>query len=103
MGLSMAIELTLRESILSHLQTTPICELDELITACPGFTWSDVLLGLDQLRRSGDVRITNGNESGYSFAILQKPGRRPTRLRRDVKPRKTPCWNPATPNEGGRL
>ena len=36
--------LTVRESILSCLETTPIRELDELVSACSAFTWSDVLL-----------------------------------------------------------
>ena len=83
----MARPLTLRESILSCIQTTPILELDELIRACSGFTWSDVLVELDRLRQSGEVRITKRKDSGYSFAILQKPGRTHTDLRRDVLPR----------------
>ena len=66
----MATKLTLRECILSVLQSTPNCDLEQLVNVCPDFTWDEVFLEVDKLSRSGEVRIIQHGRSGYSLAVL---------------------------------
>ena len=83
----MATRMTCRESILTALQTMSTCELDELVNLCPGFTWNEIFLELDQLSRSGEVRITQHGRSGYSLTVLSSPVPRSAGPSQDVSAR----------------
>ena len=75
---------TLRESILAILQTTPKCDMDELVSECSGFSWSEIFIELDRLSRSGEVRITKHGQFGYCLEVLPSEGPRPASPRQDL-------------------
>ena len=66
----MATHLPLREAILMVLQTGSRWQLDELVSACPEFTWNQIFLALDEMSRSGEVYITRERHSGYTITVL---------------------------------
>ena len=70
----MATHLPLREAILMVLQTGPTWELDDLVRACPEFTWNQIFLELDRLSRSGEVRMTREPRAGYRITVLSPEG-----------------------------
>lgn len=74
----MAAELTLRDCILSVLQSTPNCELEHLVNACPHYTWDEVFLEVDKLSRAGAVRIEHRGLSEYNLVLIPNTGPTPT-------------------------
>ena len=66
----MATKLTLRDRILCVLQSTPNCGLEQLVNACPDYTWDEVFLEVDKLSRSGEVRIEQQSRSEYILTVV---------------------------------
>lgn len=83
----MARKLTLRDCILSVLQSTPNCELEQLVNACPDFTWDEVFLEVDKLSRSGEVRIEHQGRSEYNIVLIPTASFTPTGGSHDLSPR----------------
>ena len=72
----MATHLPLRETILMVLRTGSTWQLDELVSACPDFTWNQIFLALDEMSRSGEVLMTRERHSGYRITAFS-PERQP--------------------------
>jgi hypothetical protein len=51
------------EQILQTVSHSPGCLLDEIVHACPDFTWNQIFLEIDRLSRRGEVLLK-----------LEKPG-----------------------------
>ena len=66
----------LRETILRALRTKPKYALDDLVNSCSGFTWNQVFCEIDQLSRSGEVRLEKHRV--YSYTLTLAPGKSPT-------------------------
>ncbi|BFU94094.1 MAG: protein of unknown function [Nitrospira sp.] len=46
------------DQILEAVSEYPDCTLDELVQRLPDFHWSDIFLQVDQLSRTGRLRLT---------------------------------------------
>jgi len=79
----MARKLTLCDWILAVLQSTPTCELEQLVNACPDYTWNEVLLEVDTLSRSGEVRIEHPSRLEYTLTLIPPAHSTPTRRKPD--------------------
>lgn len=55
----------LAEDILAAVSQSP-CRLEELVRACPDFTWNRIFLEVDRLSRAGLVRLTLQGAGIYS-------------------------------------
>ena len=60
---------TVRETLLITLQNMPKCELGDLVTACPQFTWNQIFWALDRLSRTGEVQMTHHHFGHYRLTV----------------------------------
>ena len=47
----------LRKRIFRIVRKNKICDLDELILECTSYSWTEVFLEVDELSRSGELRM----------------------------------------------
>lgn len=41
------------------------CSLEEVVSLCPELTWNQVFLAIDDLSRSGQIRVTRNGDRTY--------------------------------------
>lgn len=41
------------------------CSMEEVVTLCPELTWNQVFLAIDNLSRSGQIRVTPAGDRTY--------------------------------------
>jgi hypothetical protein len=62
-------ENNLRKRIFRIVRKNKMCDLDELILECTSFSWTDVFLEVDQLSRSGELRLLSKNTGEYTVTL----------------------------------
>jgi hypothetical protein len=62
-------ENNLRKRIFRIVRKNKKCDLDELILECTSFSWTDVFLEVDQLSRSGELRLLSKKPGEYTVTI----------------------------------
>ena len=62
-------ENNLRKRIFRIVRKNKICDLDELVLACTSFSWTDVFLEVDQLSRSGELRLLSKKAGEYTVTL----------------------------------
>ena len=55
--------------IFEELHRTGACTFEELVSALPDYSWSQVFLAVDQLSRDGMLRLKRQNQFDYLISI----------------------------------
>ena len=63
---------TVKSQILEAVRRAPGCQLDDLMTTCPDFTWNQLFLEVDALSRTGTLRVTSLGHGDYSLTLPKK-------------------------------
>jgi exosome complex RNA-binding protein Rrp42 (RNase PH superfamily) len=61
----------LRKRVLRIVRKKKMCDLDELILRCTSYSWTDVFLEVDELSRSGELRLLCKKAGEYSVTLPQ--------------------------------
>jgi hypothetical protein len=64
-------ENNLRKRIFRIVRKNKMCDLDELILECTSFSWTDVFLEVDQLSRSGELRLLSKKLASIPLRFLR--------------------------------
>jgi hypothetical protein len=59
----------LRKQVLRIVRKQKACDLDELILECTHYSWTDVFLEVDQLSRSGELRLLSTKAGEYTVTL----------------------------------
>jgi hypothetical protein len=59
----------LRKRVLAIVRKQKMCDLDELILECTSYSWTDVFLQVDQLSRSGELRLLPKRTGEYTVTL----------------------------------
>lgn len=59
----------LRKRILRIVRKNKICDLDELILQCTSYTWTQVFMQVDQMSRSGELRLLCKRAGEYTLTL----------------------------------
>lgn len=59
----------LRKRILRIVRKNKICDLEELILLCTSYTWTQVFLQVDQMSRSGELRLLCETAGEYAVSL----------------------------------
>lgn len=59
------------EQILQTVSHSPGCLLDEVVHACPDFTWNQIFLEIDRLSRRGEVLLKLEKPGVYRIGLPQ--------------------------------
>ena len=59
----------LRKRVLRIVRKQKMCDLDELILECTSYSWTDVFLEVDQLIRSGELRLLSKKAGEYTVTL----------------------------------
>lgn len=60
---------TITDRIVAAVSQTPGCLIEDLVRACPDFTWNQIFLEVDRLSRTGQVRLTLKGAGLYSLML----------------------------------
>ncbi len=60
----------LRKRILRILRKNKTCDLDEVIRQCTSHTWTQVFLEVDQMSRTGELRLLCKTAGEYAVSLL---------------------------------
>ena len=63
---------TVADRILEAVRSAPGCELDDLELRLPDLTWNQVMLEIDDLSRTGLVRVTAKGQGVYTVRLPTK-------------------------------
>ena len=59
----------LRKRIFRIVRKNKICDLDELILECTSYSWTEVFLKVDELSRSGELRLLPQKAGEYLVTL----------------------------------
>ena len=59
----------IRHQILGAVGPNHDCDLDELVQACPRFTWNQLFLEVDRLSRTGELRLFRKESGVYRVSL----------------------------------
>ena len=62
-------EKDLRKRIFRIVRKNKMCDLDELVLECTSYRWTDVFLEVDQLSRSGELRLLSQKAGEYIVTL----------------------------------
>ena len=62
-------EKDLRKRIFRIVRKNKMCDLDELVLECTSYRWTDVFLEVDQLSRSGELRLLSQKAGEYTVTL----------------------------------
>ena len=68
---TLANQNNLRKRLLDIVRKQKMCDLDELILECTSYSWTDVFLEVDQLSRSGELRLLCKKAGEYAVTLPQ--------------------------------
>jgi len=74
-GIAMSQQGTVADRILEAVRSAPGCELDDLELRLPDLTWNQVMLEIDDLSRTGLVRVTAKGQGVYTVRLPTKESR----------------------------
>jgi hypothetical protein len=66
---TLANQNNLRKRLLDIVRKKKMCDLDELILECTSYSWTDVFLEVDQLSRSGELRLLCKKAGEYAVTL----------------------------------
>ena len=69
---SLSRQSSIAGQIFLAMQDTSSCPLDELVLSLPCFTWAEVFLEVDRLRRTGQVQVTALGVGNYAVSLQNK-------------------------------
>ena len=75
----MAQHTVVEDRVIDILQKVQVCDLEEVTSQCTGFTWNQVFLAIDQLSRTGEIRLMP-KDHGYVVMFSQRQEGRSDRL-----------------------
>ena len=55
--------------ILETVKRSQACEMEELVRACPSYTWNQVFLEVDRLSRTGELRLLPKRAGVYAVTL----------------------------------
>jgi hypothetical protein len=58
-----------RKRVLGIVGKQKMCDLDELIPKCTSYNWTAVFLEIDQLSRSGELRLLSKKTGEYTVTL----------------------------------
>jgi hypothetical protein len=67
---------TVAEQILKTIARASGCSFDEVLRACPDYTWNQIFLEIDRLTRRGDLILTQGGLGLYSLSLREDVARK---------------------------
>jgi hypothetical protein len=59
----------LRKQVLGIVRKQKACDLDELILECASYSWTEIFLEVDQLSRSGKLRLLCKKTGEYTVTL----------------------------------
>jgi hypothetical protein len=59
----------LRTRVLRIVRKQKMCDLDELILECTSYSWTEVFLQIDQLSRTGELRLMSKKAGEYTVTL----------------------------------
>lgn len=74
-GIAMSQQGTVADRILEAVRCAPGCELDDLELRLPDLTWNQVMVEIDDLSRTGLVRVTAKGQGVYTVRLPTKESR----------------------------
>jgi exosome complex RNA-binding protein Rrp42 (RNase PH superfamily) len=66
---TLANQNNLLKRLLDIVRKQKMCNLDELILECTSYSWTDVFLDVDQLSRSGELRLLCKKAGEYAVTL----------------------------------
>lgn len=75
----MAQVITVEDQLIDLLRRTPVCDLEDLVCQCPNLTWNQVFLAVDQLSRSGEIRLVPRGRGMFTVIFSHRQESRPNR------------------------
>jgi hypothetical protein len=60
---------TVAEQILKTISRAPGCSFDEVVRACPNYTWNQIFYEIDRLTRRGDLILKRDGPGLYSLSL----------------------------------
>ena len=75
---------TVRETLLIIVRNMPMCELGDLVTTCPPFTWNQIFWELDRLSRTGEGHMTHHHFCYYRLTVSPSAAPHGVRVERVV-------------------
>jgi hypothetical protein len=82
---------TVAEQILKTISGVPGCPFDEVLRACPEYTWNQIFLEIDRLTRRGDLILKRDGPGLYSLYLRKDGAAAKTNQALDSKPRCSGC------------
>ena len=61
--------LDIRNWILETVRRSQVCEMEQLVRACPSYTWNQVFLEVDRLSRTGELRLLPKRAGVYAVTL----------------------------------
>ena len=89
---------TVRETLLIIVHNMPKCELGDLVTACPQFTWNQICWEIDRLSRTGEVQMTHHHFGPYRLTVSPSAAPHGVRVARVVASVSAESQWPTLPN-----
>ena len=68
----MAQEITAEDQVIDSMLHTRTCALEDVARRCPNLTWNQVFLVVDQLSRTGRVRLMPAKGGSYTLTLLHR-------------------------------
>ncbi|HWC51855.1 MAG TPA: hypothetical protein VG453_09205 [Nitrospira sp.] len=55
--------------IVQMLKHRQVCDMEDLLEACPSYTWNQVFLEVDRLSRTGELRLFSKRAGEYTVTL----------------------------------
>ena len=78
------------------------CTVETLVSLCPDLTWNQIFLAIDQLSRSGQIRLRRGSGRSYfvepitlqdSHGAIRRPAMESKRIKKSLEQRVASCMH----------
>jgi hypothetical protein len=70
----MVQEITAEDQVIDLLRGAPLCDLDEVMRRCPTFTWNQIVLPVDHLSCTRQIRLMRAKGGRYTVTCLRPQG-----------------------------
>ncbi len=94
---------TVRETLLTTVQNMPKRELGDLVTACPQFTWNQIVWEIVRWSRTGEVQMTHHHFGHYRLTVSPSAAPHGVRVESVVAPVSTESQWPTLSNMKGNF
>ena len=62
-------QLDITGQIFQMVKRRQVCDMEDLVAACPSYTWNQVFLEVDRLSRTGELRLTSKRAGVYMVTL----------------------------------